>query len=88
MRGKELREKLSKLDDETNIVVYWEEGSEHQYFGIDDVRWRGALRREMTVSQDSSLTQRIQRLGFLFTSLQSEFRYRAGGWIMLAPQVR
>jgi hypothetical protein len=34
---KELREKLSKLADETNIVVYWDEGSEHQHFGIDDV---------------------------------------------------
>jgi hypothetical protein len=46
MKVKELRERLSKLDDKTDIVVYWEEGSEHQYFGIDDVSLtRGTPRR-------------------------------------------
>ncbi len=37
MNVKELREKLSKLDDNTRVVVYWEEGSEQKFFGIDDV---------------------------------------------------
>ena len=41
MNVKELREKLSKLDDNTDdntrVVVYWEEGSEQKFFGIDDV---------------------------------------------------
>jgi hypothetical protein len=34
---KDLREKLSKLDDNASIFVYWEDGKEHQFFGIDDV---------------------------------------------------
>jgi hypothetical protein len=33
----ELREKLSKLPADEKVVVYWEDGAEHQYFGIDDV---------------------------------------------------
>jgi len=37
MNVKELRKKLSKLDDNTRVVVYWEEGSEQKFFGIDDV---------------------------------------------------
>jgi hypothetical protein len=37
MTIKELKEKLSKLDDQTNVVVYWEDGNESNYFGIDDV---------------------------------------------------
>jgi hypothetical protein len=37
MTVKELRQKLSKIDDKTDVVVYWEEGKEHQYFEIDDV---------------------------------------------------
>jgi len=47
MKVKELREKLSKLDGNTDIVVHWEEGSKHQYFGIDDVSLtRGTPRRD------------------------------------------
>jgi len=46
MTVKELRERLAKLDDKTDIVVYWEEGSEHHYFSIDDVSLtRGTPRR-------------------------------------------
>jgi hypothetical protein len=37
MNVKELKQKLSNLDDASKIVVYWEEGSRDQYFGIDDV---------------------------------------------------
>jgi hypothetical protein len=37
MKVGELREKLAKIPDDMYVVVYWEEGPEHQYFGIDDV---------------------------------------------------
>jgi ribosomal protein L21E len=36
MNVKGLRNKLSKLDDETRVVVYWEEGKQRQYFEIED----------------------------------------------------
>jgi hypothetical protein len=37
MTVKELRDKLSGFQDGTSVYVYWEEGSEHQFFGIEDV---------------------------------------------------
>ena len=37
MNAGELREKLAKFPDDMNVVAYWEEGPEHQFFGIDDV---------------------------------------------------
>jgi hypothetical protein len=37
MTVKELRDKLSKLDDKANVAVYWEDGQPYQCFGIDDV---------------------------------------------------
>jgi hypothetical protein len=37
MNVKELKEKLSKLDDNTKVVVYWEEDKESHFFGIDHV---------------------------------------------------
>ncbi len=37
MNVKELRDKLSKLDDKTTVVVYWEREADSQYFEIDDV---------------------------------------------------
>jgi hypothetical protein len=33
----ELREKLSKQPADAKVVVYWEDGAEHQCFGIDEV---------------------------------------------------
>jgi hypothetical protein len=37
MTVSELREKLSKQPADTRVVVYWEDGAEHQYFGVDDI---------------------------------------------------
>jgi len=37
MKVKELRDTLSTFDGEMLVYVYWEEGADHQYFGIDDV---------------------------------------------------
>lgn len=37
MTVKELRDRLSHLDDKTQVVVYWENGNEQHCFGIDDV---------------------------------------------------
>jgi len=37
MNVKEFREKLSRLDDDTRVVVYWEEGSDQKLFEIDDI---------------------------------------------------
>ena len=42
----ELREKLSKLPADENVVAYWEDGADHQYFGITDVSMtKGSPRR-------------------------------------------
>jgi hypothetical protein len=37
MTVKELRQKLAKLDGQTRVVVYWEDGVEQTFFEIDDV---------------------------------------------------
>jgi hypothetical protein len=37
MTIKELRDKLAKFDQSKEAYVYWEGGSEHQFFGIEDV---------------------------------------------------
>jgi hypothetical protein len=37
MTVKKLREKIAKLPDDMDVIVYWEGGPEHQYFGVDDV---------------------------------------------------
>jgi hypothetical protein len=46
MTVKQLREALSKLDENTNIVVYCQDGNEHQFFEINTVSLRkGAPKR-------------------------------------------
>jgi hypothetical protein len=40
MTVRELKEKLSKLDDKATIYVYLEEGTDHQFYGIDEVAER------------------------------------------------
>jgi hypothetical protein len=37
MTVKELRDKLTTMPDDMDVVVYWEDGAEHQCFGIDEV---------------------------------------------------
>jgi len=37
MTIKELRDKLAKFDQSKEAYVHWEGGSEHQFFGIEDV---------------------------------------------------
>lgn len=37
MTVKELRDKLSGVDDQTKVVVYREDGTEQQFFEIDEV---------------------------------------------------
>ena len=37
MTVKELRDKLTRLNDKSKVVVYWENGKPHQFFEIDDV---------------------------------------------------
>ena len=37
MTVKELREKLSKMNDDTAVVVQWEHGNSLELFEIDDV---------------------------------------------------
>jgi len=37
MTVKKLREKIAKLPDDMDVIVYWEDGPKHQYFGVDDV---------------------------------------------------
>jgi hypothetical protein len=37
MTVKELRDKLSGIPDQTNVVAYREAGTEQQFFEIDDV---------------------------------------------------
>jgi hypothetical protein len=37
MNVKELRDKLTQISDDMNVVVYWEDGAEHQHFDIEDV---------------------------------------------------
>ena len=37
MTVKELREHLSKFDDGKNVVVYWENANEQNFFDIDDI---------------------------------------------------
>ncbi len=37
MNVKELRDKLTQIPDDMNVVVYWEDGAEHQCFDIEDV---------------------------------------------------
>jgi len=47
MKVKELVQKLAALDQNTNVVVYWEEGDKQQFFGIDEVSLtRGTPRRD------------------------------------------
>jgi hypothetical protein len=37
MNVKELRDKLTQIPDDMNVVVSWEDGAEHQCFDIEDV---------------------------------------------------
>jgi hypothetical protein len=37
MTVEKLREKLSKQPADAKVVVYWEDGADHQYFGLDDI---------------------------------------------------
>jgi hypothetical protein len=37
MTVRELRNQLSKAPDDMKVVVHWEDGAEHQCFGIDEV---------------------------------------------------
>jgi hypothetical protein len=37
MTVKELREKLTKFDDGKSVTVYWENGSEQNFFEIEDL---------------------------------------------------
>ena len=37
MNVKELRDELAKMDDDTSVVVYWDDGRENQYFKIEEV---------------------------------------------------
>ena len=54
----ELREKLAKIPDDMKVVVYWEEGPEHQLFGIDDV----------SATTGNPLRRDDGKAGFTFTS--------------------
>jgi len=47
MKVKKLQELLSKLDQDTDVYVYWEEGKERRFFGIYDAYVaRGKPRRQ------------------------------------------
>jgi len=37
MTVRELRDKLVTIPDDVHVAVYWEDGAEHQFFGIDEV---------------------------------------------------
>jgi hypothetical protein len=46
MTVKDLQQKLSKLDGDTKLAVYWEDGKVHQVFEIDEVSvTKGSTRR-------------------------------------------
>lgn len=53
----DLQKNLAKFPADTKVVVYWEDGSEHQCFGIDDISVHTG-----TPCRD----ERTQRAGFKF----------------------
>jgi hypothetical protein len=58
MTVKELRDKLAKIPDDMRVVVYWEDGAEHQFFGIDEV----------SVTTGNPCRTSGQKAGFAFDS--------------------
>ena len=58
MKVGELRQKLAKIPDDMNVVVYWEEGPEDQFFGIEDV----------SAMTGNPLRREDGKAGFTFTS--------------------
>jgi hypothetical protein len=57
MTVKELRDRLSKFDDKTSVVVYAEDETVHQFFEVDDI----------SIATGSPCRLENGRAGFSFT---------------------